>query len=406
MNFTRKFYNTDVADGGGGETETVVEEQPISGAAELAKFGQKSDENGFKPVSIPEKKEVEKPVVEETATAKVEEVQIPEKPTSETQQETKGQVEEPKKTETPPIAEQTAKVPTLDEVLKTNQPDTVLKALGFDDEKVALIQDLKDIDPKLVGIIQAWKSGQLGDYVKELSTDYSKMEAEEVMRHQLRVDYPKATERQLEILYKKEIVEKYNLDSVDDDEVEEGKELLAAKADKYRDSFIANQDKFLMPKPPEPKQAEVPDNTAEQKAKENVEKYVKEISDEPYTKDIFANKKITIGEGEEKFTFDVEPQTLIDNLSNPETWVNNMFDKDTGKPKTQHQMLVATVAQYGTKFLDAYAVHLKGLGAKEVINPIENASEPDKSKPSKSEAAPNSPAANLATRGVRSSGGY
>ena len=73
------------------------------------------------------------------------------------------------------------------------------------------------------------------------------------------------------------------MDSVDEDEVAEGKELLAAKADKYRDSFIANQDKYLMPNPPEKKAEVVPDNTAEQKAKENIEAYVKNLTEDSYT---------------------------------------------------------------------------------------------------------------------------
>lgn len=181
--FIRKFYEADVADASGGET-AVAEPVQISAAEAMAKFGSKSSEDSVaEPIDINEKKEVEKPKDEETATAKVEETKTDEKPASETSQEKQTPIEETKKEETTPIAQAPEKVLTLEEVLKTNQPDTVLKALGFDDEKVALVQELKDIDPKLVGIIQAWKSGQLGDYVKELATDYSKMEAEDVMRH-------------------------------------------------------------------------------------------------------------------------------------------------------------------------------------------------------------------------------
>ena len=226
------------------------------------------------------------------------------------------------------------------------------------------------------------------------------MEAEDVMRHQLRVDYPKATERQLEILYKKEIVEKYNLDSVDEDEVAEGKELLAAKADKYRDSFIANQDKYLMPNPPEKKAEVVPDNTAEQKAKENIEAYVKNLTEDSYTKNIIADKKLTLGEGEEKFSFPVEPQELIDVLSNGEKWAETMFD-DKGAIKTEHQLLIATVAKYGKSFLDAYALHFKGLGGKVVTDKIDNAKPPENNTSSKADPLPTSAAAAMAKSGVR-----
>jgi len=406
----KKFYDAAIADTAGGGAAVV---ESLSPAALMAKSGIMRDENTVEtPIQIPEKKEEVKSE-EPVATATVETPGSEEKPASETPQEIK--TEEPIKVETPPIAAEPVKVPTLDEVLKNNQPDTVLKALGFDDEKVDFVSKLKDADPKLVAIMQAYEKGTLGEYVKELSTDYQKMTAEDLMRHQLRIEYPKASDRALTAIYKTEVTERYKLDpdTYSEEEVENGKLLLEAKADKYRDEFTANQEKYLLPKPPEPKAAPVPDNTAELKAKENVDSYVREISNDPYTKDIFTNKKITLGEGESKFSFPVDPQSLVKNLSDPETWVANMFENKVGAdgkeysiPKTQHQMLVATVAQYGTKFLDAYALHFKGLGGKEVIEPIDNASPPDNSTPAKGENTNESPAAAAAKRGTYTQGGY
>jgi hypothetical protein len=409
MNFIRKFYDAAVAEAGG----EVASEAPaqMSMAEAMAKHGKKTDENSppKEAVVIPEKKEEEvkkeEPVVAATATPESSE----EKPASEAPK-TDVKVEESVKVETPPIAAEPPKVPALDEVLKKNQPEAIFKALGFDDDKVALIQDLKEIDPKLVGIIQAWKNGTLGEYVNELGTDYLKMSAEDLMRHQLRREYPKASPQAFEALYESEVIERFKLDPAvyTEAEVEKGKLLLEAKADKYRDEFVANQEKYLMPKPPAPKPAPVPDNSAELAAKENLDSYVKEISNDPYTKDIFANKKITLGEGDSKFVFPVDPQALVNNLSDPATWVANMFDKVKGAdgneysvPKTQHQMLVATVAQYGDKFFDAYAKHFKSLGAKEVTEPIDNASKPDNSTPAKAEVNPISFAEAMAKKGRR-----
>ncbi len=403
--FIRKFYDTAVDEGGG--EAAVAEPIQMSAAEAMAKHGSKSDENRVEaPVDINEKKEVEKPV-EETTTAKVEETPIAEKPASETSQEkTEVLAEVPKVEEKQPIVAETPKAQTLAEVLKTNQPEQIFKALGFDDNKVALVSELKDIDPQMVGIIQAYKDGTLGDYVKELSTDYSKMTAEEVMRHQLRQEYPKATPKQIEALYKAEVVERYKIDPeiYSEEEVEYGRDLLDVKADKYRDTLIANQEKYLLPKPPEPKLAQPPDNSAELKAKENVETYVRTLTEDPYTKNIIADKKITLGEGEEKFSFPVDANALIDVLSNGEKWAETMFD-ETGAIKTEHQLLIATVAKYGKGFLDAYALHYKGLGGKEVIEPINNAKPPEKSTTSKSDPLPTNAAALMAKQGVRRTGG-
>lgn len=409
MNFIRKFYDAAVAEPAGAVTEEAPAQMSMAEA--MAKHGKKTDENSppAQPaVVIPEKKEEvkkEEPVVAATATPASSE----EKPASEPpKQEIK--VEEPVKVETPPIAAEPPKVPTLDEVLKKNQPEAIFKALGFDDDKVALIQDLKDIDPKLVGIIQAWKGGSLGDYISALGTDYTKMTDEEVMRHQLRQEYPKVSAAALEALFEDEVTERYKLNSelYTEAEVTKGRLLLEAKAAKFRDELIAKQQQYLMPKPPEPKPAPVPDNSAELAAKENLDSYVREISDDPYTKDIFANKKLTLGEGETKFAFPVDPQALINNLSDAPTWVANMFDKVKGAdgreysvPKTKHQMLVAAVAQYGESLFEAYGKHFKSLGAKEVTEPIDNASKPDNATPAKAEVNPISFAEAMAKKGRR-----
>ncbi|MES2287372.1 MAG: hypothetical protein V4547_16890 [Bacteroidota bacterium] len=413
--FIRKFYDTAVVEAGGGSETEVIETVPMSPAEAMAKHGSKSDENGKIPDPIDIKVTKEEPKTEvkpETATVK-EEPKVETKP-----EETKPEpVKEDVKVEAKaPIVQEQPKQQTLDEVLKTNQPNAILKALGFDDEKASFVSELKDADPKLVGIMQAYKNGTLGDYINALGTDYSKMSDVYVMRSQLRKDYPKVSDAAFEALFEDEVLDKYKLDSetYSEQEVAKGKLLLEAKAARYRDELMANQEKFLMPAKPEPKAEPVPDNTAELKAKENVEAYKREIEESPFAKDIVANKKITLGEGKEKFTFKVEePSELLATLTDPNEWVNSMYDKvekgADGKEytvlNTEKQLIVAAVQKYGTKFLDAYAKHFRGLGGKEVIEPIDNASEPEKSTPSKSDPLPTSAAAAMAKQGVRSNGG-
>ena len=401
--FIRKFYDAGNVEAGG---EVAVAEQ-LSPAAAMAQFGSKSDETGRLPEPIEikgTKEEAKTEVVAEAAIAKEEpkvEVKADE-PKAEPIVEAK--VEE----KTAPIVQETPKQQTLDEVLKSNQPDTILKALGFDDQKATFVSELKDADPKLVGIMQAYKDGTLGDYIKELSVDYSQMSAEDVMRHQLRQEYPKASDKALEALFEQEIIERYKLDPdmYTDSEVEKGKLLLEAKADKYRDNLIANQEKFLLPKSPEPK-ATQSDNTAETQ-KQQIEAYRRELSETPYTKDIIANKTITIGEGTEAFKYPVDPSALLDILTDGTKWAETMYEKqgDQYVLKAEHQMMVAAFAQDSKKFLTEYAKHLKSIGAKEVIEPIENASSPNKSTSAKSDPLPTSAAAAMAKQGVRSGGGY
>lgn len=410
MTFTiRKFYDTAIAETSGG-AETEVAEQP-SIAALMAQHGVKNGSNEMvaKPINItPQKEQTE--TKEENAVAPVEtttptatETKVEEPPIV---LETKA---EPTKIETPKTSEQpVVEVQTWQSQIKNEQPDTVLKELGFDDNLVNFIKDSKELDPKMVAFLDSWKKGEdVTKYLREMTTDYSKMSAEDVMRHQLRQDYPKASEAALNALYKKEVVEAYNLDSEDETEKEEGLLLLEAKAEKFRDSFAESQQNYLLPKAPEPKPKTepAPDPQAEQR-KVWADSAIKTITESSYTKDIFATGKFTIGEGEDKFTFPVDPKELL-SLALDKEDLGLMFDIEQdskGKvtnvtPKTEHQLLVAAITKYGMPFLKAFAEHHEGLGSKKLVKSIDNAKEPENNTGSQSTAQPKSIAEAMAKTG-------
>lgn len=317
--------------------------------------------------------------------------------------ETQTQTTEQVVTQAPEKAVTETKAPSLQEVLRQHQPDSVLKELGFDDSMVGFVKDLKELDPKMVAFLNTWKSGgNVEGYLKELTTDYSKMPAEEVMRHQLRQEYPKASDKALDALFKREVLAKYNLDSVDEMEAEEGRLLLEATADRYRDDFVKKQQDFLLPKPPEAKAAVVDDTAIRQQ--QEVEAYKAKITGSEYTKGILATRQISVGEGDEKFNFPVDPQELVDTLIDGEKWAANLYNED-GSPKLEHQYLVAAVAKYGTKFLKEYANHFKSLGGKTVVETLDNAKPAGEQTQTTTQYAPKNPAEAMARQGIFNSGG-
>lgn len=289
--------------------------------------------------------------------------------------------------------------PNWQEVLRNQQPDDVLKELGYDEKAVGFLKEFKGLDPKMQAFLNVWKSGgDIKEYLQELTTDYSKMSAEDVMRHQLRREYPKASQQQLDALYKREVVKAYSLDSVDDDEVEEGKALLEAKADKYRESFMQDQQGKLLPTPPP-----TPDNSqaeaqAEAERAKQFEAFKSQVTGHSLYREVAAAKAYSVGEGDEKFSFPVDPQDLQDVLFT-DKWQENMFDKE-GKPNVEHQLLLATVNKYGANFIKELAKHFKSVGGQKAIEPIESASKPDGGTPAKSDAPPASPAEAMARFGV------
>lgn len=404
----RKFYDASPAEA----TATDTGEKTISLAEAMAKHGVHNNTGDMvaTPIEITEKKEEPTTTQEPEKAATANEVVKVEEKAS----ETPSPADKPEVATQPQKAEEPQKVQTWQEVLKSQQPDTVLKELGYDEKAVEFIKDLKELDPKMLAFLNHWKTnGNVTDYLKELSTDYLKMPAEQVMRNYLKTEYPKASDAQLDILYKNKIVEQYKIDpeKYSDDEVEEGRLLLEAEADKHRDSFVAKQQEYLIPKSPEPK-ATHPDQRELEKEQAILE-IQKQVKEDSYTKSFIESKAFTLGEGEEKFTYPVDPNKVLDVLINGDVTGELMFDieKDANgnptkaTPKTQHQILISTVKTYGIDFINKLAEHYRTLGGRKIIAPIENAKQPDNTTVSPAEAAPKSLAEGMARYGRHNSGG-
>jgi len=355
---------------------------------------------------IPEKKEetTEPEKVTPAATA------TEPKKVVETKTESPAKVE-PEKVETPQKAEETKKELSWQEVLK-QQPDTeVLKALGLDEKAINLAKKLNGFEKVdyFDKLLSEWiETGKIDTFARELSTDYAKMPAGEVMRHQLRQEYPKASEKALDVLYRKEVVEKFNLESDDDVEKEEGQMLLEAKADKFRDDFISKQSAYLTPKPPEPAKEVVPDNTAAIERQKEIERIHKNFEDSPYTKNILSNKAITIGEGDDKFTYPLETEKLLSLIKDGDktgeiTFTNIQRNPDgsikSGDLKPENEILANAMRLYGMDFIDKLANHFKSKGGSKAIASIDNAKPADTGQPVKSEAEPKTVAEHMAKSG-------
>lgn len=385
---------------------------PMSIAEAMAKFGVQN--NTDSPVATPieikeEKKEetVTEPVVTPAATAT--EPQASDKANSEPQPAAKKEEPEPEK---PIAAPEPAKTLTLQEVLKNHQPDNVLKeVLGADDRMVSLIKTLKDYDPKLIGFIQAYQEGKHGEYLQAMNTDYTKMTSEELMRHQIRKEYPKASDKALEVIYEEEVIEKYKLDpeKYSEAEVERGRLLLDAKVEKYRDDFISSQEQYLLPKAPEPKAVEPPKEEAENQI---FVEYENKFKESPSTKTMYADKKVYIGEGANRFGYNVDPKAVSEVLYTSDGWLNatsevtkNADGSVSYTPKSDIQNIIGAIALYGMDFLEEYAKHYKSIGGNAVIEDLDNAKPVDTSTGSAPDRAPTSPAEAMARGGVINPGG-
>jgi len=395
MNLFRKFYNTDAP------SEAVPSIASI--AAKSGVLRQPGEEGAIPSINTTEKKEepITAPAPPATATDA--------KPAEEAKPATPSPKQDPIP-EPPQAAAPEVKVPSWQEVLKQQQPSAILKELGLDERLV----DLKELEPKMVGFLSHWKSkGDPKQYLEALTTDFTKMQPEEVMRYQLRMQNPELNDKQLDTLYKIKVTQRYKLDSqlFSEEDVEEGRVELMADVKSVRNALIAEQEKFLLPTAPEPKAAE-PDSRAQQQ-KQDFEEYQSLITNSDYTKNIVSSKKIILGEGEDQVSIPVNGEALLQNLLDSNTWTQKLFKKEelpNGNvryvPDIQKQMLISAILEDDKAFFSEYAKHFKLLGSKSAIEPIENAKPPVAGTPAKAETSEGNPAAQMAKRGRLVSGGY
>jgi len=96
-------------------------------------------------------------------------------------------------------------------------------------------------DDFIKGVVEYYeKTGDVTPYLQAKLVDFNQMSDEEVMRRNLREQYPDVSEKAFDRLYKQQIADKFKLDADEwgEDDSELGKELLKAEATKARQKYI------------------------------------------------------------------------------------------------------------------------------------------------------------------------
>lgn len=311
--------------------------------------------------------------------------------------------EEPAKPQDKPAAPApVAPAPAADwkEVLK-NHPDhtEVLKTLGFDE--------------KIVSFIQRWKGGEdIKDYLEAITLDYTKLSPEDLMKRQLRRDYPEIEGTDFDELYRMKVIEQYKLDPdiFNEQDVRRGKILLQADARKLREQFVKDQQQFILPKAPEvDPQVEQQRQEAlrqQEEQQKQFDQYRSYITGHNLTKDFMTSKMLTFGEGDEAFKYEVEdPAALVDMLFDSAKVSEKLFDEVDGQrtPNVFKHLFMAAILNNDADLITNLAKHFKKVGSKKLVDTIENASLPGAQTTHDAENA--DPIAALARAGIITGGG-
>lgn len=212
------------------------------------------------------------------------------------------------------------------------------------------------------------KTGDITPYLQAKLVDFNAMSDEDIMRRELREQYPEVSDKAFEKLFKQQVVDKYKLDAevFEEDDTELGKELLKSEAAKLRAKYQEWQSGFKAPEPQ-------PDNSAAEMQR-MLQEFEQTVKENDLTKSLLNDKRIAIKTADGEFAFEVaDPNALVDM-----TIDNNKFFEQfaAGEDKLDYDKWYKTVAYaQNPELLEKSLINYgKTLGREEITKELKNPS--------------------------------
>ena len=235
----------------------------------------------------------------------------------------------------------------------------------------------EEYDDFIKGLIEYYKeTGDVSAYIEAKNVDYSEMPDLDIVRHNMRRQYSDMSEKNFERLFRREVVDKYQLDATryDEDEVELGEELLKAEAGKIRQELIENQKRFKAPE----RAAQPEVDTSAQQA-EAMAQWQQSVESAPETQKVLGDGRVIIEYGGEPFAYEIDnPQSVVDMTIDNNKFFQ-LFQNEGGQIDYNKWYKVMNYASDPDTFERSLILHGKNLGGKEVVSEIKNPSRPTKS---------------------------
>ena len=229
-------------------------------------------------------------------------------------------------------------------------------------------------DEFIKGLIEYYKeTGDVSAYIEAKNVDYSSMSDLDVVRRNMRSKYSDMSEKNFERLFRREVVDKYQLDAsrYDEEEVELGEELLKAEASKLRSELMERQAKFKAPE----RQAQPEVDTTAQ-AEEAMAQWAEKVNSAPETQSVINDGRVVIDFNGEPFAYEIDnPQDVVDMTIDNNKFFQ-LFQNEGGQIDYNKWYKVLNYAQDPNTFERSLILHGKNLGGKEVVSEIKNPSRP------------------------------
>jgi uncharacterized protein YoxC len=342
----------------------------------------------------------EKPVEEtEVENAPEEETEVKENNTEEVVEETQEQPAEVDK-EVETVSEETEQpVDNTEELQEDDSRDKLVESIdnavkdltgGTSSTIEELFEEYKSLrdsektsfkDDFIKDAVEFYnKTGSLTPYLEATSLNFEEMTDEKIMRHNLKSQNPTLSDRAIERLYLRDIINKYSLDAdrFDEDEVELGKELLKADADKLRKTLVDEQKNFIQPE-------SKPEDNSEAEAQQTA--FIESVNTNKTTRDILENKRILVDYNDQSFSYEIENPEQLKDMALDSTKFFALFQDEKGTIDFDKWYKVASYALDPETYNQSLISHGVGLGQEKVVKDLKNPSKVTKSSPQYKEPA-------------------
>lgn len=310
-------------------------------------------------------------------------------PTEEKVEEKKEVVAEETKEEQP-VAEEVVKespAPTIDwkeYVKKPEHRKEVHDLLEIDEQALALSKEL--VQDEFVKKLVTYRKehGNVTPFIEAATKDYDKLSHMELLRDDLKKQYPNLSKEKFEVLAKNRIDKRFILgEDADPDEVELAAIDLEVEGEKIRQQRKTEQQTFLDSVKPTDRNAELQKLNQEKLEADlkEFEQFKTSVEVSPITAKLFAEKKIVFGEKENSFNYTVNPDTIKEQTLDTNKFYG-LFWED-GKFNQQKWNKVVAYANNMNAVEDGLVNHGRSLGTKQIAEvELENAKEKtDQSQP-------------------------
>ncbi len=207
------------------------------------------------------------------------------------------------------------------------------------------------------------KTGSLDEYLQIKSTDWDELPSEDIARMAIEEQYPNASKDIIDLIFQKEVTEKYALDPemFDENDVKVGKVKLDQFVSKIREQKKQEQEKFKAPDPVD----------IQEKMKAEIAEWVDVVENSDDMKSLMESKRVAFKTEYGEFNYDLENP---DDIKTATIDQSKFFEKfsEKGQVNWNKWIKINAMAQNPEAFINALIGFGKEIGKGAIVDDMSN----------------------------------